>query len=158
MSPILIVIFIVLAVFGSVYMLKPSPRQKRLADLRLEAIKLGLHVKLDTFKVDSKKMGVRDDVVATRYERLDPAIKTQALRWSVVRQAGWEQEGLPEGWSWNAINQRPDVETLGEFLDALSDDILVVEVFDNRASLFTLENKGSSAEIINHCIDCVKTF
>lgn len=158
MNPIFIVIFIVLAVFGSVYMLKPSPRQKRLADLRLDAIKLGLHVKLDTFKVNSKKMGVRDNVVATRYERLDPSIKTQALRWSVVRQDGWEKEGLPEGWSWNDVNQRPDVEKLGQFLDALSDDVQVVEVYDNRASIFTLENKGSSAELINHCIDCVKTF
>lgn len=158
MNPIFIVIFIVLAVFGSVYMLKPSPRQKRLADLRLEAIKLGLHVKLETFKVDSKKMGIRDDVVATRYERLDPSVKSQALRWSVVRQSGWEQEGLPEGWSWNVINQRPDVEKLASFLDALSDDVQVLEVYDNRASIFTLENKGSSAELINHCIDCVKTF
>jgi hypothetical protein len=95
MNPIFIVIFIALAVFGSVYMLKPSPRQQRLAELRLEAIKLGLQVKLETFKTDSKKMGVRDDVTATRYERFNPAVKSGAL---FVRRVGskkvWQRVGV----------------------------------------------------------------
>ncbi|MFQ3171973.1 MAG: hypothetical protein ACI9DG_002012 [Oleispira sp.] len=153
MSPIFIVIFITLAVFGSVYMLKPSPRQLRLAELRLDAIKLGLQVKLETFKTDSKKMGVRDDVIATRYERFNPAVKSQALRWCIVRQAGWEQKGLAEGWSWNSIAQSPDLEKLSELLSAVSDDVQVIEVYDNRASLMTIESKSSTAELINTWIE-----
>ena len=153
MSPIVIVVLIFLAVFGSVYMLKPSPRQRRLAELRLDAIKLGLHIKLETFKVDSKKMGVRDDITATRYERYDLDVKSQAIRWCVVRQAGWEQEGLPEGWSWHSIAQRPDLEKLNALLLQVSDDVQVIEVYDNRASVMTLENKGSAAELINGWID-----
>jgi hypothetical protein len=153
MNPIFIVIFIALAVFGSVYMLKPSPRQQRLAELRLEAIKLGLQVKLETFKTDSKKMGVRDDVTATRYERFNPAVKSQALRWCIVRQAGWEQEGLAEGWSWNSIAQRPDPEKMSALLSTVGDDVQVIEVYDNRASLMTIESKSSTADLINTWIE-----
>ncbi len=153
MSPLIIVVFIVLAVFGSVYMLKPSPRQQRLAELRLEGIKLGLQVKLETFKVDSKKMGVRDDITATRYQRFNPTIKSQELRWCVVRQAGWEQEGLIEGWSWNNMNQCPKLEQLSELLSAVGDDVQMIEVYDNRASLMTIESKSSTAELINAWID-----
>lgn len=152
MTPLIIVVLIALAVFGSVAMLKPSPRQQRLAKLRMDAIKLGLHVKLETFKVDSKKMGVRDDIVATRYERFIPEIKSHALRWCVVRQAGWEQEGLPEGWSWNNSNQRPDLNKLYELLVKVGDDVRVVEVYDNRASILTIESKTSVAEQINQWV------
>ena len=77
MSPLIIVVFIALAVFGSVYMLKPSPRQQRLAELRLEAIKLGLQVKLETFKTNSKKLGVRDDITATRFSVLNRRLKVR---------------------------------------------------------------------------------
>lgn len=152
MSTVLIVIIIMLAAFGSVYMLKPSPRQTRLAKLRIDAIKMGLHVKLDTLKVDSKKMGVRNDIVAARYERFNPEIKSQALRWCVVRQAGWEQEGLPEGWSWNAVNTRPNMDKLYELLTRVSDDVVVVEAYDNRASIMTEENKGSAADLLNEWV------
>ena len=152
MTPLIIVVLIALAVCGSVAMLKPSPRQQRLAKLRMDAIKLGLHVKLETFKVDSKKMGVRDDIVATRYERFIPEIKSHALRWCVVRQAGWEQEGLPEGWSWNNSNQRPDLNKLYELLVKVGDDVRVVEVYDNRASILTIESKTSVAEQINQWV------
>jgi hypothetical protein len=153
MNPLIIVVFIILAVFGSVYMLKPSPRQKRLAELRLDAIKLGLQVKLKTFKTDSKKMGVRDDVMGTRYERFNPAIKSQAMRWCIVRQAGWEQEGLPEGWSWNNLVVRPNSEKLSELLSKVGDDVQVIEVYDNRASLISIESKSSTAELINGWIE-----
>jgi hypothetical protein len=153
MNPLIIVVFITLAVFGSVYMLKPSPRQKRLAELRLDAIKLGLQVKLKTFKTDSKKMGVRDDVMGTRYERFNPAIKSQAMRWCIVRQAGWEQEGLPEGWSWNNLVVRPNSEKLSELLSKVGDDVQVIEVYDNRASLISIESKSSTAVLINGWIE-----
>lgn len=153
MTQIIIAVLIILSVFGSVAMLKPSPRQQRLAKLRMDAIKLGLHVKLDTLKVNSKKTGVRDDIVAARYERFNTDVKSQALRWCVVRQAGWDQEGLPDGWSWHNMTKRPDLDKLNELLLKVSDDVVVLEAYDNRASIMTLENKGSSAELINQWVD-----
>jgi hypothetical protein len=75
------------------------------------------------------------------------------LRWCIVRQAGWEQEGLAEGWSWNSIAQSPDPEKLSELLSAVGDDVQVIEVYDNRASLMTTESKSSTAELINTWIE-----
>ncbi len=156
MNPVFIVIFIFLAVFGSVYMLKPSIRDQRLAKLRLDAIKLGLQVKLDKFKADSKKTGVRDDIVAARYLRFDADVKSQEFRWCVVRQAGWDTEGLPEGWSWHGNVNAPETSVLFHFLEQLSDDIVVVEVYDNRTCLMTTEGKATSVDMINQWIDQAK--
>lgn len=153
MSPIVIVVIIFLVVFGSVSMLKPSPRQQRLAKLRIDAIKLGLQVKLETFKVDSKKTGVRDDIVAARYLRLDTDVKSQSIRWCIVRQQGWDQEGLPAGWSWHSQAAMPDLLKLSQYIEQLSDDVVLVEVFDNRSSIMTTEGKSSSAEAINAWVD-----
>ncbi len=153
---LVIVVIIILAAFGSVYMLKPSPRQQRLARLRYDAIKIGLQVKLETFKVDSKKMGVRDDIVAARYEILQPDVKSQALRWCVVRQAGWEQEGLPTGWSWHNVEKKPDLDKLKALLESMTDDVMVVEVYDNRANVMTLENKASTAAVIKQWIEAAQ--
>lgn len=153
MNPIFIVIFIFLAVFGSVYMLKPSMRDQRLAKLRLDAIKLGLQVKLDKFIADSKKTGVRDDIVAARYLRFDADAKSQAFRWCVVRQAGWDSEGLPEGWSWHGNASAPEISVLSDFLEQLSEDIVVVEVYDNRTCIMTTESKTTSVDMINRWID-----
>lgn len=153
MSPLIIAVLISLAVFGSVYMLKPSPRQQRLAALRFEAIKLGLQVKLLTFKVDSKKTGVRDDIVGTEYQRFNPDVKSQALRWCVVRQAGWDQEGLIDGWSWHNCTVKPNLEKLNALLSELSLDVLMIEVYDNRTGLLTVENKGSQAEQLSAWIE-----
>ncbi len=156
MNPVFIVVFIFLAVFGSVYMLKPSIRDQRLAKLRLDAIKLGLQVKLDKFKADSKKTGVRDDIVAARYLRFDADVKSQEFRWCVVRQAGWDTEGLPEGWSWHGNVNAPETSVLFNFLEQLSDDIVVVEVYDNRTCLMTTEGKATSVDMINQWIDQAK--
>jgi hypothetical protein len=153
MSPLIIAVLIALAVFGSVYMLKPSPRQRRLATLRLEAIKLGIQIKLETFKADSKKMGVRDDIVAARYECVDLEAKSQAIRWCVVRQSGWEQEGLVEGWSWHNIERKPELAALNALLNDLSEDVKVIEVYDNRACIWTMEGKEAQAELIKLWID-----
>jgi hypothetical protein len=137
-------------------MLKPSPRQQRLAGLRLEAIKLGLQVKLDTFKPNSKQTGVRDEILATRYQRFNPAVKSQTLRWCIVRQGGWEQQGLAQGWSWHDQTQKPDLSKLSELLTQVGEDVQMIEVYDNRASLMTIESKASTAEMINDWIDAAQ--
>ena len=153
MSPLIIVVLIVLAVFGSVYMLKPSPRQQRLAALRLEAIKLGLQVKLEAFKPDSKKNGIRDDVIGTRYQRMLPTEKTFELKWRIVRQQGWEQKGLAEGWSWHDDVKSPDLTKLNAFIESLSGDVLLVEAYDNRIGLVSSEGKDTTALQINEWLN-----
>ena len=47
----------VMAIIGSVFWLKPSARDSRLAELRFNAIRAGLQVRQFTFKPDAAKTG-----------------------------------------------------------------------------------------------------
>jgi len=160
----LIFVFAGLMIFGSVYWLKPSPRDTRLANLRLDAIKLGLQVRQQTFKVDAAKTGVRDDITATSYTLMRPLKHSDkqgdGLKFRLVGQPGWETDGLPEGlawhdWpakgleretpAWHQANQAVADQVL-PLLEALQDDLLLLEVFDNRATLMVAERKAASAE------------
>lgn len=149
MSPLIIVVLVVMAIIGSVMMLKPSAKQARLAEQRLEAIKLGLQVKLETFEPESEKNGVRNDIRGALYLRYFPDVKSQKIKWRVVRQPAWDSEGLPESWSWHDKDETPDLAALNELLEALPEDVLLVEAFDNRVALITEESQQSTALLIN---------
>ena len=142
-----IAILIGLIVFGSVYWLKPSPRDTRLAALRLDAIKRHLQVRQFTFKPESAKNGVRDAVTGTSYTLMDSSKRDKAvLLWRVVGQAGWESDGLPDGLAWHDRGSAADAELLTSLLPSLQDDILLLEVFSNRVTLMAAEHKTATAE------------
>lgn len=142
-----IAILIGLIVFGSVYWLKPSPRDTRLAALRLDAIKRHLQVRQFTFKPESAKNGVRDVVTGITYTLMNNKKRDKAvLLWRVVGQAGWESEGLPEGLAWHDRGSAEDAELLTSLLPGLNDNILLLEVFSNRVTLMAAENKAATAE------------
>lgn len=142
-----IAILIGLIVFGSVYWLKPSPRDTRLAALRLDAIKRHMQVRQFTFKPESAKNGVRDAVTGITYTLVNNNKRDKAvLLWRVVGQAGWESEGLPEGLAWHDRGSAADAELLTSLLPALQDNILLLEVFSNRVTLMAAENKAATAE------------
>lgn len=155
-----VIILIALAVFGSVYMVKPSPRQKRLAEERLNAIKMGLQVKMENFTPDSKRNGVRDEIKGTLYTRIYPDVKSSDIVWRVVRQQGWESVGLPNGWSWHDESKEgeTDLSGLSELLQTLPEDIYLIEKFENRIGILTGESKESGAENIQGWIETVKQF
>ena len=155
MSPLIIIIAVVMAVIGSVMMLKPSAKQARLAEQRLEAIKLGLQVKLENFEPESEKNGVRNDIRGAQYLRFFPDVKSQQIKWRVVRQAAWDSEGLPESWSWHDKDSVPNLEKLNTLLKELPEDVLLVEAFDNRVALITEESKDSTALLINDWLEQV---
>jgi hypothetical protein len=48
---------------------------------------------------------------------------------------------------------RPNSEKLSELLSKVGDDVQVIEVYDNRASLISIESKSSTAELINGWIE-----
>lgn len=160
----LIFIFAGLVIFGSVYWLKPSPRDTRLANLRLDAIKLGLQVRQQTFKVDAAKTGIRDDIAGTSYTLMRALShsdkQTDSLKYRLVGQSGWETDGLSDGlawhdWpamgleretpAWHQANQAVADRVL-PLLEALQDDLLLLEVFENRVTLMVAERKSASAE------------
>lgn len=142
-----IVILIGLIVFGSVYWMKPSPRDTRLAALRLDAIKRHLQVRQFTFTPESAKNGVRDPVTGTSYTLMNTKKRDSGvLLWRVVGQVGWESDGLPEGLSWHDRGSAADAALLTSLLPGLQDDILVLEVFSNRVTLMAAEHKTATAE------------
>lgn len=167
-----IFILVGLVIFGSVYWLKPSARDTRLAELRMQAIKLGLHVRQHKFEPDSAKTGVRDSVSGTSYSWMRPDARTPGdLEFSIVGQPAWENTGLPEGLYWH---QRPTLseqeaqsseafekyqqacEQVGNrirpLLEVFEDDILLLEVYENRVLIIPAENKVGTAEAYSDLI------
>ena len=158
----LIFVFVGLALFGSVYWMKPSARDQRLAALRMAAIRSGLHIRQQTFKVNSASNGVRDDITATGYTLALPPPPhgekpRQALLFRIVGQQGWETAGLPDGWAWHDLPAAENrdaslakAEQLGpqlvRLLSSMDDELQLLEVFENRIVLFPSEQKSASAE------------
>merc|ERR1711879_226119 len=120
-------------------------------------------VRHQTFKVDAARTGVRDDITGTAYTLILPVHHSDKqendLKYRLVGQAGWETDGLPEGlawhdWpgrhlerestAWHQANQAVADDVLA-LLNALDDDLLLLEVFDNRATLIAAERKSASA-------------
>ncbi|WP_430462006.1 hypothetical protein ACQUQU_04240 [Thalassolituus sp. LLYu03] len=143
----LIVGAVVMSLFGSIYWLKPSARDTRLAKLRFEAIRAGLQIRQFTFKPESAKNGVRDEVPGTTYTLLR-AGKQQGgdLKFRIVGQKGWDAEGLPEGYSWHDQGTAADAERFKQALAAVKDHILLLEVYDNRVTLMAAEGKEATAD------------
>ena len=141
-----VAILVVLVVFGSVYWLKPSPRDKRLAELRLDAIKRRLQVRQFTFKPESAKNGVRDDITGTSYTLLNQEKRNGGeLLARVAGQQGWDSEGLPEGMSWHDKASPTLAAKIAAELPQLNDDLLLLEVFSNRVTIIPAERKTATA-------------
>ncbi|MCD8523756.1 MAG: hypothetical protein LRY66_01845 [Saccharospirillaceae bacterium] len=144
----------VLTIIGSVMMLRPSPRDTRLAALRFDAIRNGLQVRSFTFKTDPAKTGVRDDIPGTGYTLWRNAKRQDgALRFRIVKQAGWDNEGLPEGFSWHNQGSAEDAELISRMLPQLQDDLLMLEVYENRVTLMAAENQTASAAAYQHFLE-----
>lgn len=149
-----VAVFGIMAILGSVFMLKPSRRDARLATLRFEAARQGLQLKQYTWEPDSKKTGVYDKIMATSYTFLRPAATKQGeLLFSIVGQKGWGGEGLPEGYSWHKEGFTKDAELFSNLLPQLQDDLLVLEVWENKAMLMAKENETASAQAYQHFLE-----
>lgn len=148
----LVIAAVVMAIMGSVFWLKPSARDARLAELRFNAIRAGLQVRQYTFKPDAAKTGVRDDLTATSYTWLQQNRSQHEdaaggdLKYRVVRQPAWDQEGLADGLSWHDKGTQADADKLNALLPTLGDELLMLEVYQRRVCMMTAEKQGSSAD------------
>ena len=142
-----LIILVALMVMGSVMWLKPSARDKRLADLRLDAIKRKLAVKQYTWKPDAAKTGVREEIMATSYTLVAPGAKgTGTLLYRLVGQPAWDTEGLPSGFAWHDKGTPGQAAEFSSAVGSLTDNLLMLEVFSNRVSMMTAENDTATAE------------
>lgn len=136
----------ILAVLGSVMMLKPSARDTRLAALRFDAIKQGLQVRQFTWQPDPKKTGIHEPLMATSYSIMRAGqAKTGELRFCIVAQKGWDTEHLPAGFSWHKQGSAAEAEKISAALSELNDSLLLLEVWDNKVLLMATEKQGASA-------------
>jgi hypothetical protein len=151
----LIIVVACLTIFGSVYWLKPSARDQRLAAMRMTAIKQGVHVRYHSFQPDSAKTGVRDVITGTAYSLLkQPSKPAGDLLYRVVGQVAWDNECLPEGLAWHDKPENAAVvgQVLAEEMSGFNDRLLLLEVYGNRAMLMADEGKSSDIERYIHLL------
>lgn len=145
----LVIVAACLTIFGSVYWLKPSVRDQRLAAMRMTAIKQGVHVRYHHFQPESAKTGVRDVITGTSYSLLkQPSKPAGELLYRVVGQAAWDNECLPEGLAWHDKPENAAVvgQVLAAEMSGFNDRLLLLEVYENRAMLIADEGKLSDIE------------
>lgn len=136
----------VLLIIGSVMMLKPSARDTRLAALRFDAIKQGLQVRQFVWQPDAKKTGIQEPLQATSYSLMrDGQSKSGELKFCLVARKGWDTDGLPDGFSWHKQGSAEDAAKVIRQLSVLQDDLLLLEVWDNKVLLMAKERQGASA-------------
>ena len=121
-------VFIALAIVGSVMWIRPSPRDQKLAKWRRDAIMAGMKVRLQTLKAEPKNSGIRDDVDGVTYEWFNPEPnKTDKTTWAIVKMDGWLQEGLPQGWSWYGKEMPIDLEKIKHIVEGLPIEVNAIE-------------------------------
>lgn len=124
----LIVIFVALMVIGSVAWVRPSPRDKRLADYRYKAIVAGLKVSLTKMPAEPKDSGIRDDVEGASYILYDTNPKKgDEKRWAVVKVDGWMKDGLPESWCWYKEENSELAEIISNLIESCPIAITAIE-------------------------------
>lgn len=123
------VIAVILVVVGSVVWVRPSPRDKKLAAWRQQALISGLKVKLEGFRADPKVSGIRDDIEGVSYQLFNSQPnKKDEMVWAVVLDEGWLQDHLPEGWSWYKEQPKePLVDLIVEQIKKAPLDIIGIE-------------------------------
>lgn len=149
-----IIVIGLMAIIGSIMMLKPNARDSRLAKLRFEAVRQGLLLKQFGWQPEPKKTGIYDTVTATSYTFARPgSSKAGELRFAVVAQKGWNTDNLPEGFSWHKQGSVKDAEKLQQLLPQLQDELLLLEVWDNKVMLMAKETPTASAQAYQHFLE-----
>lgn len=143
----LIIFFCAMAIAGSILWLKPSRRDQHLAKLRQQAIVSGLQLKQRHFEPQAAKTGIRDAMDGVSYSFVLPQKAMGcALKFRLVKQAGWDQENLPEGFSWH---DQPDdnwsADQFSRLLSDLGDELLLLEVFEQHATMMVAESSAADA-------------
>ena len=153
---ILIISFVVLSLLGSVMWVMPTPRDKFLAKLRMEAKRLGFQVQLTKLIYPREKGEVEPRKVSTvAYRLLRGKISQDEHHhwksWRVARCEANACEGLSTGWGW-AVGERTlselHLQKLNEILAAIPKDVLGVESTPIQVSVFWSEKKEAEMQLI----------
>ncbi|MCJ8313720.1 MAG: hypothetical protein HRU38_15775 [Saccharospirillaceae bacterium] len=123
-------------IIGSFSYMKPTPKQKREAKIRMKAIHLGLRIK----QLDMPDLSVTGRVNNTKAPLLFFQLQVPAKvgaekrielenRWIIQRTTGESGIYLQEGWAWNLRStEKTVIEFLEEFLKTQNEHIQAIEV------------------------------
>lgn len=125
---IVVAVLIMLVILGSVAWVRPSPRDKKIAKWRHEALVAGMKVSLQPLKAEPKESGIRDDIEGASYQLINKQPnKKDALVWTVVKTQGWMQEDLPESWSWYKENGHVDHEAVARLIEECPVEVIAIQ-------------------------------
>jgi len=158
MPPWVLVILAILIVVGSVVWVRPSPRDKKLATWRRDALVAGLKVSLQGLKAEPKHSGIRDDVEGASYILYNPASqKGDECSWAVVKTQGWLQEDLPESWSWYKENGHVPHDQVAQLILECPLDVLAIERTPVSSRVIWKENGSEfSPEVLKGFLEKVQ--
>lgn len=141
-------------VFGSFMMLKPNARDSRLAKLRFDAVKEGLLIRQFKWESTPKKTGIYEPINTTSYTLQRPfTSKSGELKFAIVAQKGWETEHLPDGFSWHHVGTFEQADHFAQLLPQLQDELLLLEVWDNKVLLMAKETPTATAAAYKHFLE-----
>lgn len=115
-------------IVGSIVWIKPSPRDKRLAEWRRDAIMAGLKVQMKGVTAEPKKSGVREDIPGLSYMLYQSSpIKGDDKKWFVVKTDAWLTDGLPSEWSWYEEEKQEYVDDICDHIKNAPLPIIAIE-------------------------------
>ncbi|MEH6651287.1 MAG: hypothetical protein V7707_14770 [Motiliproteus sp.] len=148
-----IIVLILLAIFGSMMWMMPSPRQRAQAILRQKAMRSGFQVQITRILLPralGEALADERDCVAYRIPRLNSTKKSSGARasnvlvpWQIFRLQSHANEGLPSDWSWSKGEGQlePTALTLiAELIETLPDDVYGLESTPVNASVYWEEH------------------
>lgn len=125
-----IIIFLIsMMVLGSIVWIKPSKRERRMAEFRAQAMSAGLKVRLDGVEAEPVHSGIREDIPGASYILfVQKPDKKDKANWMVVSDEGWMQDGLPQGWSWHTKEAETHLwEKISALIEATPIPIIAIE-------------------------------
>lgn len=148
-----LIIAVMLALIGTVYWLRPSPRQKHLSHLREQARQQGLKLKFHSFNPDSQATGLYGNLSGIFYTLTRTKSNTRGAKiFEIVKQQGWHQEQLPYNYSWHYPQQAPSEFSTSDFTQSLSlltDELLVLTLYENQVNMLCSENLTANGKNYN---------
>ena len=149
-----IIALIMMSLLGSMMWVMPSPRQRFLAKLRLQASRQGFHVQIVRITPPRAAGQVEPEVLSATAYRL-PRLNLQKneregfTEWQVFRQTAIADTGLPEGWCWG-VGERclseSQLNLLNDLIEALPDGVSSIESTPVHFSLYW-DEKGDESSL-----------
>lgn len=137
--PIILILLAIALAVGPIMMMQPSSREKRIATLRQEAAQAGLRIRMAK---NNKEDDIKPIAVYTYLAELPEGTQT----WSLLRRSYEHEIHFHKTWEWQTATKgisSNKEEALFQFVDALSDDIVGLEVNENRVGIWWNEKPNT---------------